>query len=65
MLLNFCPPKGTLTMTTMKENTEPKPALLVYHTPNVVVFGDVRELTQKRKGSTDNPLGKGPNNMSA
>jgi hypothetical protein len=49
----------------MKENIEPKQALLLYHTPAVVVFGDVRELTQKIKGSTDNPLGKGPNNMSA
>ena len=44
---------------------KPKPEELPYHPPKVSVFGDVRDLTQKRSGVTDNNKSKGPNHMSS
>jgi hypothetical protein len=37
---------------------------LDYHAPQISFFGDVRDLTQKRIGVTDNNKSKGPNHMS-
>ena len=38
---------------------------LDYHAPQISVYGDVRDLTQKRTGVTDNNKSKGPNHMSS
>jgi hypothetical protein len=49
----------------MEFTMQNEPEELSYHSPKVSVFGDVRDLTQKKTGVTDNNKSKGPNHMSS